>query len=135
METTKDPKLTQNIAQKLSKGNNLKISLDKTKATVEFKQKGHKEGRMKVTLKFDKDEAEGFTNFCKLAKPDNMNQDSFVKFLFYKGVQALQQDFAAKLQEFKEKDPEGFAKIQAEIESSNQSAEGSITVADDIPKL
>ena len=135
METTKDPKLTQNIAQKLSKGNNLKISLDKTKATVEFKQKGHKEGRMKVTLKFDKDEAEGFTNFCKLAKPDNMNQDSFVKFLFYKGVQALQQDFAAKLQEFKEKDPEGFAKIQAEIESSNQAAEGSITVADDIPKL
>jgi hypothetical protein len=126
-------KLTEKIAKKFDASNSITLKLSKSKASVKHKKKGHKEGRMKVTLKFAKDEAEGFTNFCKLAKPDNMNQDDFVKFLFYKGVQALQQDFAAKLEEFKQKDPEAFAKMQAEAEGSQPVEEGSVTVANDSP--
>lgn len=126
-----DLKLTENVAKKFETSKEIKLNLSKSKASVKHKQKGHKEGRMKVTLKFAKDEAEGFTNFCKLAKPDNMNQDDFVKFLFYKGVQALQQDFASKLEEFKQKDPEGFAKMQAEADGSQPIQEGSVTVATD----
>lgn len=109
----------------------IEVSFDNSKSKIEFKEKGHKEGRMKVTLKFGKDEAEGFMNFCKLAKPDNMNQDDFAKFLFYKGVQALQQDFATQVEKYKQEHPEEFAKVKAELESM----EGSVTVAEEAPKL
>jgi hypothetical protein len=121
--------ITPKVATVFEASKLLKVSFKNSKSKIEIKPKGHKEGRMKVTLKFGKDEAEGFSNFCKMAKPQNMSQDDFVKFLFYKGVQALQEDFAQKIEEFKEKDPEGFAKMKAELEAQEQSSEGTVTVA------
>ena len=66
-----------------------------------------------------------------------MTQDVFAKFLFYKGVQALQQDFAQKVEEFKKNNPEEFAKVQAELDSVTSQAvsEGSVTIATDSQKL
>lgn len=119
-------------AKRIESSKNIMVSLTKSKGKIEVKQKGHKAGRMKVTLKFNKDEAEGFMNFCKLVKPEQMDEDSFVKFLFYKGVQSLQQDFAAAMDNYKEKNPEEFAKLKAELESVDQpTSEGSVTIADD----
>ncbi len=139
METKDIPKisdapLTSKVAKVFEQSKNLFVSFKNSNAKLEVKPKGHKEGRMKITLKFGKDEAEGFTNFAKMAKPSNMSQDEFVKFLFYKGVQALQQDFAAKIEEFKQKDPEAFAKMKADLESADDaSQEGSVTIAEDKP--
>lgn len=130
-----DIKLTTPLAKKFESSKNLKVSLTNSKAKVEFKQGNHKAGRMKVTLKFNKDEAEGFTNFCKLAKPENLSQDDFVKFLFYKGVEALQQDFASRLEQFKQENPDEFARIKAEFDGQLQQEEGSVTIAEDTPKL
>jgi transketolase len=141
METTNLPvinpklNLTTKIATKFEQSKRIKVSFTNCKAKLEIKKGSHKEGRMKVTLKFNRDEAEGFSNFCKLAKPENLSQDDFVKFIFYKGVEALQNDFSAKLEQFKQENPEEFARIKAEIESQSQQAEGSLTIADDIPKL
>jgi hypothetical protein len=136
METTQKP-IDSGYVKKMESSKTITVKLDKSKTKVEFKKKGHKEGRMKITLKFDKDESEGFMNFCKLAKPDNMTQDVFAKFLFYKGVQALQQDFAQKVEEFKKNNPEEFAKVQAELDSVTSQAvsEGSVTIATDSQKL
>ena len=100
MEPTQQ--VTNDSVKKMESSKKIAVSFGKSNSKIEFKKKGHKEGRMKVTLKFGKDEAEGFMNFCKLAKPDNMSQDDFAKFLFYKGVQALQQDFASKVEEYKQ---------------------------------
>lgn len=127
--------LTPTLAKKMEQSNKIIFSLENSKAKVETKEKGHKEGRMKITLKFGKDEAQGFNNFCTLAKPDNMSQDDFAKFLFYKGVESLQKEFANALEEYKTKNPEEFAKMKAEIESVQQPSEGSVTVADEVPKL
>lgn len=132
METTQKP-ITSAIAKKIESSKSIKVNFDKSKAKVEFKSKGHKEGRMKVTLKFGKDEAEGFINFCKLAKPDDMSEDSFAKFLFYRGVQALQQDFAAKIEQFQKEKPEEYAKVRSELEQQ-LSTEGSVTISEDSEK-
>jgi hypothetical protein len=126
-----DSKLTAPLAKKFESSKNLKVSLNNSKAKVEFKQGNHKAGRMKVTLKFNKDEAEGFTNFCKLAKPENLSQDDFVKFLFYKGVEALQKDFAERLEQFRQENPDEFARIKAEFDTQTQQQEGSVTIAED----
>ena len=128
--------LTFDLAKKLDSSKYIKISLKNSRAKIEYKDGNHKVGRMKVTLKFAKDEAEGFNNFCKLAKPDNISMDDFAKFLFYKGVESLQKDFAARLEQYKQENPDEFARIKSEFEQQQQSQqEGSITVADEIPKL
>lgn len=111
----------------------VKVSLNNTRVKLEFKEELHKRGRMKITLKFGSDEALGFTNFCKLAKPENMSQDDFVKFLFYKGVEALQKDFAAKVEEFRLNNPDEYAKLKSEAESMSSPEEGSVTIAEDKP--
>jgi hypothetical protein len=136
METTNTTQpLNLTLVKKMSSSERIKVSFTDTKSKVEFKNKGHKEGRMKITLKFGKDESEGFLNFCRLAKPDNMGQDDFVKFLFYKGVQALQQDFAQKVEDYKKEHPEEFAKVQAEMDEVMANTKGSVTVAEEAPKL
>lgn len=132
---TKQTVLTPDLAKKMESSKHIKVSFENSTSKMEFKQKGHKEGRMKVTLKFGKDEAEGFTNFCKLAKPENISQDDFVKFLFYKGVESLQKDFASRLEQFKQENPEEYAKMAAQAQSSQNELQGSVTVADEVPKL
>lgn len=134
METKQIP-MDSKLAKKMESSKTIKVSFENSKPKMEFKKKGHKEGRMKVTLKFGKDEAEGFINFCKLAKPENISQDDFVKFLFYKGVEALQQDFASRLEKFKEENPEEYAKMKADFDASQPTSEGSVTIADETPKL
>ena len=125
--------LTPALAGKFESSKDIKVLLEKTKSKVQFKNKGHKEGRMKVTLKFNKDEAQGFNTFCALAKPENMTQDDFAKFLFYKGIQSLQQDFTKALDDYKNQNPEEFAKIKAELDGMQETA-GSVTISDDTEK-
>lgn len=133
--TDSSAKLTPSLAKKFESSRFIEVSLDNSTAKIEFKSGEHKKGRMKITLKFDKDEAEGFTNFCKLAKPDNMPQDNFAKFLFYKGVEALQQDFAKRIEQFRQEDPEGYARMRAEVDGEQAQSQGSVTVAEDASKL
>jgi hypothetical protein len=133
MEPTKNQKLvlTADIAKKLDTSRHVKVSFTNTKANIETRNRN----RMKVTLKFGAEEAEGFNNFCRLAKPEKMAQDDFVKFIFYKGVEALQLEFAARIEEFKQNNPEEFEKMRAEAEAAQKTSEGSITVAEEAPKL
>jgi len=131
--TVDGKKLTPALAGKFESSKNIKVLLEKSKSKVEFKKQGHKEGRMKLTLKFNKDEAQGFNTFCTLAKPENMSQDDFAKFLFYKGIQSLQQDFTKALEEYKTQNPEEFAKIKAEMDGAQETT-GSVTISDDTEK-
>jgi hypothetical protein len=139
METVTQIKMNDNFKLDLKSANSfdltskIKFSLVNTKVKLEFKEELYKRGRMKVTMKFGSDEALGFTNFCKLAKPENMSQDDFVKFLFYKGVEALQKDFAAKVEEFRINNPDEYAKLKSESESLLSPEEGSVTIAEDKP--
>ena len=59
---------------------------------------------MKVTIKLSKDEAEGFKNWSTHVKPDDLNQDDFLKQIFFNGIEYLNlklQDVAKKIMEDK----------------------------------
>lgn len=55
---------------------------------------------MKVTIKLNKDEAEGFKNWSTHVKPDELPQEEFVKQVFFNGIEYLNlklQDVAKKI--------------------------------------
>ena len=55
---------------------------------------------MKVTIKLNKDEAEGFKNWSTHVKPDELTLDDFVKQIFFNGIEYLNiklQDVAKKI--------------------------------------
>ena len=57
---------------------------------------------MKVTIKLNKDEAEGFKNWSTHVKPDELSQEDFVKQVFFNGIEYLNlklQDVAKKIME------------------------------------
>mgnify|MGYP003133191660 CR=1 FL=1 len=60
------------------------LSLEGTK----FKLIERSRGRMKIQIKFSKEEAEGFKNFCKL-KPPELEEEIFYKQIFYAGCNAM----------------------------------------------
>ena len=60
---------------------------------------------MKVTIKLSKDEAEGFKNWSTHVKPDELQQEEFIKQIFFNGIEYLNlklQDVAKKIMEDKE---------------------------------
>jgi hypothetical protein len=60
------------------------LSLEGTK----FKLVERSRGRMKIQVKFSKEEAEGFKNFCKL-KPPELADDDFYKQIFFAGCNVM----------------------------------------------
>ena len=44
-------------------------------------------GRMKITIKLAKDEAEGYLGFKKTMLPEGANEDEFVKAVFFMGLE------------------------------------------------
>ena len=56
------------------------FSLDNTK--IKLIERGR--GRMKIQIKFSKDEAEGFKNFCMI-KPPELEEEVFYKQIFFAG--------------------------------------------------
>jgi len=52
---------------------------------------------MKIQIKFSKEEAEGFKNFCKV-KPPELDDDSFYKQIFFAGCNAMTEQIQALVQ-------------------------------------
>ena len=55
---------------------------------------------MKIQIKFSKEEAEGFKNFCKL-KPPELEDDSFYKQIFFAGCNAMTEQITAMVEAHK----------------------------------
>lgn len=55
-----------------------------------FKVEDRSGGRMKITIKLNKDEAEAFKNWSTMVKPEGMDLDGFCRAVFFKGVESLQ---------------------------------------------
>ena len=45
--------------------------------------------RMKITIKFSKEEAEGFKNFVSITKPENVTENDYIKGIFMQGVKVI----------------------------------------------
>ena len=56
---------------------------------------------MKIQIKFSKEEAEGFKNFCKL-KPPELDDETFYKQIFFAGCNVMTEQIQALVQAHKE---------------------------------
>ena len=68
---------------------------------AKFKLVERSRGRMKIQIKFSKEEAEGFKNFCKL-KPPELDDETFYKQIFFAGCNAMTEQIQALVQAHKE---------------------------------
>jgi len=66
-----------------------------------FKLIERSRGRMKIQIKFSKEEAEGFKNFCKL-KPPELDDETFYKQIFFAGCNVMTEQIQALVQAHKE---------------------------------
>lgn len=57
-----------------------KIKIDLS--SWEIKKINRSKGRMKLMIKLSKDEAEGFKNWSSIIKPENINDEEFLKQIF-----------------------------------------------------
>jgi hypothetical protein len=87
---------------------NVSLRLEDTK----FKLVERSRGRMKIQIKFSKEEAEGFKNFCKL-KPPELDDETFFKQIFFAGCNAMTEQIQSLVQAHK----------AAQVESSEEQDE------------
>ena len=63
----------------------IKLNVSNWKISVDDRSRG----RMKVTIKLSKEEAEGFKNWTTYVKPEELVLDDFVKQIFFNGIEYL----------------------------------------------
>ena len=73
------------------------LKLDDTKIKLVERSRG----RMKIQIKFSKEEAQGFKNFCKL-KPPELDDESFYKQIFFAGCNVMTEQIQALVQAHKD---------------------------------
>ena len=70
--------------------------------TWKIKAIERKRGRMKFQLKLNKEETEGFTAFSDQLKPDEMSSQEWLRAIFYKGLEKIQEDIMEGMQKYME---------------------------------
>tara|TARA_R110000824_G_scaffold217988_1_gene404428 strand:- start:3014 stop:3340 length:327 start_codon:yes stop_codon:yes gene_type:complete len=70
------------------------VNLKNTK----FKLTERSRGRMKIQIKFSKEEAEGFKNFCMI-KPEELADEMFYKQIFFAGCNTMTEQIQAMMKE------------------------------------
>lgn len=88
---------------------NIKLNFNNPK----IKQQDRSRGRMKITIKFSKEEAEAFKTFMTVVKPEELTEDMFFKQIFFMGCKSLDEQLKNVLEEHK-------AKFQAQKEEATQ---------------
>lgn len=92
------------------------LSFKNTKVKTEERTRG----RMKITIKLSKDEAEGFKNFLSIIKPDNVDEESVFKHLFFAGCKSVERDLMEELEKKKaELELQKQKELQAQQEQQN----------------
>lgn len=64
-----------------------KIKLQSSDWTIKTTERSR--GRMKLTIKLSKDEAQGFKNWASIVKPDQVAEEDFLKQIFFNGIEHL----------------------------------------------
>jgi hypothetical protein len=90
------------------------LSLKDTK----FKLVERSRGRMKIQIKFSKEEAEGFKNFCNV-KPPELPEDEFYKQIFFAGCNAMTDQIQALVEAHKQ----SLSEESKNTEDQNEQAE------------
>jgi hypothetical protein len=91
-----------------------KLNLNFNNSTI--KQQDRSRGRMKITIKFSKEEAEAFKTFMTVVKPEELTEDLFFKQIFFMGCKSLDEQLKSMLDEHK-------SKLQAQKDEAMASGE------------
>tara|TARA_Y100001973_G_C5189466_1_gene329971 strand:- start:1858 stop:2160 length:303 start_codon:yes stop_codon:yes gene_type:complete len=91
------------------------LSLKDTK----FKLVERSRGRMKIQIKFSKEEAEGFKNFCRL-KPPELEDDTFYKQIFFAGCNAMTEQIQSLVNAHKASQEEGTQEKEKDEQTEEQ---------------
>ena len=78
------------------------LSLKDTKIKLTERSRG----RMKIQIKFSKEEAEGFKNFCKL-KPPELGDEDFYKQVFFAGCNTMTEQIRTLVEQHQQSKAEG----------------------------
>ena len=70
------------------------VNLDNTKFTLIERSRG----RMKIQIKFSKEEAEGFKNFCMI-KPEQLDNETFYKQIFFAGCNTMTEQIQSMMKQ------------------------------------
>ena len=74
------------------------ISGENSKVTVKYFNRG----RMKITIKLDKGEAEGFSAFKSSVLPPGANEEEFIKTVFFMGLDQFHKNAISMMQKYVE---------------------------------
>ena len=77
---------------------------------------------MKIQIKFSKEEAEGFKNFCMI-KPPEVEDEVFYKQIFFAGCNAMTEQITSLVEAHKEAQEKEEAEEKAEAPSEVENAE------------
>ena len=77
----------------MSESNKLKLNFRNWKVKIVERSRG----RMKFQLKLNQEEAEAFRNFVNTVKPENIELEEFIRSIFFRGVQSLEQQITQDL--------------------------------------
>tara|TARA_A100001515_G_scaffold93997_2_gene75224 strand:+ start:196 stop:501 length:306 start_codon:yes stop_codon:yes gene_type:complete len=86
---------------------------------TKFKLVERSRGRMKIQIKFSKEEAEGFKNFCKV-KPPELPDDDFYKQIFFAGCNAMTEQIQALVEAHKQSLSEEAEKTEDQNEQAEE---------------
>lgn len=75
-----------------------KIKLDFAKAKVKFDDRSR--GRMKITIKLNKEEATAFINMKKSLVPEGVDDDTFLKSVFFMGIEQFHKNAMEMMQQY-----------------------------------
>jgi hypothetical protein len=73
----------------------LYLNSSKAKAKIRYKSRG----RMQIIVKLSDDEAQAFKNWSSQVKPPQLDQDSFLKQIFFNGIASINQQISQMAQE------------------------------------
>jgi pantothenate kinase type III len=84
----------------------LNLSLKNSKVRIREKTKNGDIRKMKIHIDLSKEESEGYKSFMDLVKPEELNEQEFIKIIFLKGVEAVNQQLTAEAKKYFEQNPE-----------------------------
>jgi hypothetical protein len=87
-----------------------------------------KRGRMKFQIKLDKQETEGFMEFSNSLKPEQMPDDEWIRSIFYKGLEKIQEDIMESMRKYMEEHQDDIDTSAMEL---MQDASGAIEIVED----
>jgi len=97
-----------------------KVSLSLKDTKIKLTERSR--GRMKIQIKFSKEQAEGFKNFCKL-KPPELDEEDFYKQIFFAGCNVMTEQIQAMVEAHKKTEAEKTEAEKTEAETTEDAKE------------